>query len=457
MVEKIYENSPVFVQNLFCSIYGYRAKQKRFNDYYKKKLASLLESQWLSASEIKEYKDEQFRKLIEHSFNTTKFYRKRMTSIGLTPADFRTIDDIVKLPILTKEDVRLNYKDMISTSYNPKKLEKYHTSGSTGKALDFYLTREAVQFQWAVWMRFRKRFGIELYDRSCNFTGKLVVPIGQKKPPFWRYNAPMNQHLISMQHIKQENICSIIAFLEDKKFVFFSGYPSIIYSLALLIEQSGKKLVNTPKYVFTGAEALLQNQREKIQEVFNCIVTDQYGFSECVANASRCKEDVFHEDFEFGHMEFENRVQLSEDIFMGDIISTGFANYGMPFIRYKVGDSAVVSTSKCSCGRSSMSILSIEGRSEDFVITPEGTKIMRFDYLFKSHTEIKECQVMQIKKDTIVFRIVRRKGYTERNEEQLKKDVKKWISPTLKIQFEYLNEIERTQTGKFRAVVSNIN
>ena len=215
--------------------------------------------------------------------------------------------------------------------------------------MNFLSTKESIQFQWAVWLRFRKRFGVGLYDKSCNFTGKPVVPIGQSKPPFWRINKPMNQSLINMQHINQKNLKSIVSFLNDSKFIFYSGYPSIINGLADLIQDSKYKIISHPKYIFTGAEKLHDDQRQRIENVFKCPVTDQYGTSEGVINASRCKNDVFHEDFEFGHIEMINKVKLSNGLFRGDLVGTGFSNFAMPFIRYKIGDSIVYDEKECTC------------------------------------------------------------------------------------------------------------
>ena len=456
ILEKVYLNSPIFFQNLMCSVYGKKAKNLRFSDFYESKFNFLLESEWWDINRIEEYKNEQFLKLINYSYNNTRYYKNVIDEHGYSISDFKTIDDLEKLPILTKEDVRENFTDIISLSYPSNEMIENKTSGSSGKALSFYLSPEAIQFQWAVWMRFRKRFNINLYDKSCNFTGKLVVPIHQKHPPFWRLNKPMNQFVVNMQHIKKENIKHIVDFINNEKFVFFSGYPSIIYNLSLLIESEGYKIVYPPKCILTGAETLFVNQRKKISEVFNCNVVDQYGFSECVANASRCKYDNFHEDFEFGHFELLNKEKLNEKESRGDLLATGFSNYAMPFLRYKVGDSAILNNDSCECGRKSMTLKSIDGRLEDFVITPEGTKIMRFDYLFKDQKEIKECQVIQNKLGEIIFKIVKRDHFNLNHEKLLIADVRKWISPTISIKIEFVQEIEKTLTGKFKAVVSNI-
>ena len=134
-----------------------------------------------------------------------------------------------------------------------------------------------------------------------------------------------------MQHINQKNLKSIVSFLNDSKFIFYSGYPSIINGLADLIQDSKYKIISHPKYIFTGAEKLHDDQRQRIENVFKCPVTDQYGTSEGVINASRCKNDVFHEDFEFGHIEMINKVKLSNGLFRGDLVGTGFSNFAMPY------------------------------------------------------------------------------------------------------------------------------
>ena len=226
-----------------------------------------------------------------------------------------------------------------------------------------------------------RRFGINFGDKSLNFIADRVVPINQKKPPFWRTNTPLNQHLVNMQHIKAENIKYFVDYINKEKFVFFSGYPNIIYTFCRLTENLGYKISHPPKFVFTGAEKLLDNQKSCIERVLNCVVTEQYGFSEGAANSSKCEHGLFHEDFEYGHIEPTNIKKISETTFNGEILATGFSNYGMPLIRYNVGDNATWSTKKCVCGRKSDVILSIDGRNEDVIITPEGTTLQFHGYI----------------------------------------------------------------------------
>ena len=139
------------------------------------------------------------------------------------------------------------------------------------------------------------------------------------------------------------------------------------------------------------------------------------------------------------------------------MLATGFQNFAMPFIRYEIGDIGTFSKEKCSCGINSQVITDIKGRNGDYVITPEGAHIMRFGYIFKETSSIKECQIVQKELGSLVVRIVKRNNYNVSVEANIRNAIKEWISPTIKVFFEYVNEIPRTKSGKFKAVVSELN
>ena len=201
---------------------------------------------------------------------------------------------------------------------------------------------------------------------------------------------------------------------------------------------------------------MLDFQRRDLQTLTGATITDQYGQTEACGNASHCPELVYHEDFEFGVLECVDPEPLGDGRVRGRLICTGYANPDFPLIRYDTGDSAVWAPEGdvCACGRESAVLLEIEGRVEDYVLTPEGRRIMRFDYLFKDARNVSECQVVQHKPDEITLRVVRRDGYKLADEQQLRDEVAAWISPRMTVAFDYVDEIEREASGKFRAVNS---
>lgn len=446
----LYSNLPIWLQNILCSVKGYLLQRERYGEEYDEIYKSLLESDNWTPAQIRGYKEKQIAHILNYAYQHTRFYKKFFDEHKVSPKDFQKLKDLDKFPILTKEIVRSNWKDMISEEWDIKDLVPYHTSGSTGKALDFYWTRHNIRFYWGVVWRGRHRFGIERGDLHFNFTGKIVVPLSQKCPPYWRYNRPLNQYMINMQHITKDKVASIVELLNKKCPRFFVGYPSIIHSFALLIEEQKLNVTAKVEYIFSSAEKMYDFQREVIERVFQGVkIIEHYGFSENAASASKDIDGFYHEDFELGHLELNNPTK-TDDCLTGTLLATGFQNFGMPFIRYEIGDTATFKHDGI--------ISDIEGRNGDFVITPEGAKIMRFGYIFKCTEDIKECQVIQRKYGEMIIRAVPRdKADLPKFEQSVRNSIKEWISKTINVEFEYVEAIPRTKSGKFKAVISEIS
>ena len=461
IAERIYPYLPIWAQNLACSCYGTRERRIRFSELFDKTLTWLGKSEFWSASEILAYKDEQIKRIIKHAYDTVPYYRNLFNSRRLRPDDVKCVADLDKIPILTKDDIRAHSKDLVSLAYRRQKLVERHTSGTTGTSLQLYADRDEIAVQWAVWWRHRLRFDCAPEDLHVNFTGKPIVPIDQQKPPYWRYVKPQNQYVVNMHHITPGKIRDVVLFLNSVTPKFYSGYPSIISEVARLALE--KKLTldprSRPKIIFAGAEAVQELQRRLLKEWTGAIITDEYGFTEGAGNASRCKQDCYHEDFEFGHLECGQPEDAGNNRRRGDVIATGFFRKAMPLIRYRVGDSAIWESPefRCACGRNSAVILAIEGRSEDYVLTPEGRRIMRFDYIFKDTHSIREAQVCQCAPGQIVIKIVITPDYKTADEEQLRRLVGRWISPQLKVIIQPVKVLDREANGKLRAVKSTIS
>ncbi len=454
LAEQIYPRLPVFLQNAACWYYGKKEARVRFSAEFDRRLQQLVDSEKSTASEIEAYQNEKLRALIRYAYENVPYYRERWKALKISPDDIRGRNDLPKLPVTTKEDIRQNSERFISQKTSKRELLSRHTSGTTGKALHFYMTRDAVAFQWAVWLRHRLRFGVSPGAWHANFTGQRVVPIGQRTPPFWRWNRPMHQVLINMQSLTPARIGSIIGLLNSQHFDFYTGYPSFIHMLALNARDAGLRLAEPPRVIFTGAENMLDFQRRDIQAFTGAILSDHYGCTEACGNASRCTEFIYHEDFEFCIME---GIEQTAGDSVKTIVCTGFACDAFPFIRYEVGDTAVWQERKgCACGRQSAVLQRIEGRRDDYIVTPEGARIARLDYLFKDALNVKEAQIVQDRLGEITICVVRRSTYGTKDEMEIRRDIRSWLSPSLKVRFEYVDEIPRQPNGKFRAVLSRL-
>ena len=458
ILEKIYENSPWWWQDVMVSVRGWLDKRARLGAFFWKKLAWLQKTQFWTKAEIANYQNHQLRELIDFVYENVPFYRERFDACGVKPEDIQTREDLKKLPVLTKEELiaGINAGRFPAQSPATKGVIWCGTSGSTGKALRFCAEQEFEQWHWAVWWRHRMRFGVKPGDRFATFTGtrgKHVVPFGQKNPPFWRESFWTNQTVFGMQYITPQYVGAIVDKLNRENYAYYAGYPSIIASLAEFILEQGLELKRKPKVIFTGAERLQEKQREVMKKVFNCTITDQYGFTEGAANASRCECGNYHEDFEYGILEVEP-IEGNPEV--GMVLGTGFSSKVFPLIRYKVGDYCEMGEKTCPCGRHSRVFKAFEGRMEDKVVTREGAKISRIDYIFKNTVGIKEAQIVQEKVGEIIIRLVPRSANWEEDKRRLLENVHHCLGLTMEVKFEVVEELERTNTGKFKAVVSKL-
>ena len=154
--ESIYPKLPIILQGAACWYHGKRESRKRFNDFFYKKLESLIESENWSSQQIEEYQNEKLRELVRYAYDNVPYYREVMSHSRLSPHDIRRREDLEKLPILSKEEVRSNFSKLISQKIPSNKLIFKHTSGTTGKSLQFYVDQNHIPFQWAIWWRHRK-------------------------------------------------------------------------------------------------------------------------------------------------------------------------------------------------------------------------------------------------------------------------------------------------------------
>jgi phenylacetate-CoA ligase len=202
----------------------------------------------------------------------------------------------------------------------------------------------------------------------------------------------------------------------------------------------------------TGAETVLPHQRRAIEEAFETEVADQYGACEHCGNISECEEHRYHVDMEFGIIEFVPAADLPSGSHR--IICTALHNPVMPLIRYDIGDLASVSDTPCPCGRKSTVVSRIDGRIEAYIVTPDGRRLGRLDFLFKDTANIVEAQLVQATPDTVTAKIVRGRNYSARDEADLLASMRRYLGDEIAIEFEYLAEIPRGRNGKFRQIVS---
>ena len=457
-LDKFYNRSPWFIQDLMVTIYGVMLYRREYGGKFRDLLDEFEKRQWLSHGDIVEYQNQRLRLLIGHCYENVPYYRKVMDDRGLKPSDIAMVNDLCKLPVLTRDDVRANLEALTTRSPRRSKYIIGHTSGTTGAPLELRWDDRICFIKTVVDWRQKRIAGINPGDPMAFFLGRTVAPLDQKKPPFWRHNRVMNQLFCSSWHLSAENLEAYFSKLERFRPLAIEGYPSTMSILAGYLVS--RKKTFPLKAAFTSSETLMPSQREMIERAFACRLFDFYGMAERVAFSTECEEhDGKHLNLDFSVMEvLDKDGNPAAGGQIGRVVATGLHNLAMPLIRYQTSDVTALRGVPCKCGRGFPLMENITTKDEDIVSTRDGRYISSSILNALTHhlTSLTEHQVVQEDRDRVVMKIVRRPNYTQADEDFLLRELRRTLGEGMTVELEYVDAIPRTAAGKFRWVISKV-
>jgi phenylacetate-CoA ligase len=291
---------------------------------------------------------------------------------------------------------------------------------------------------------------------NLTFNGNIVVPFRQTEPPFWRHSSYDRRILFSIFHMTPANLRAYASAIRTLPASYVEGYPSAIHLVARQTLEEGDPLPpGRIQAIFTSSESLLAFQRETIEKAFSAPVRDRYGVSEKVVSMTECEAGSLHVDMEFCIVEVE-ATEESEDSVSGPLLVTGLAPHATPMFRYRIGDVGTLSKRPCRCGRAGPAFHHVDGRMEDYVLTPDGRLIGRLDHIFKAQIDVSEAQIVQESERVLRVLLVPRPGYSSNSERLLLKEMRARLGNEIEVEVELVEEIPREPNGKFRAVKSAV-
>ncbi len=433
-------------------IYGTFPPVIRYGKVFRDTYAFLQESQWWSREKLEEYQMQQLSRLLRHAYENVPYYRRVFDERGLKPADVQDFADLRKLPYLTKDTFKSHSSELIATNVRLNNLPVSHTSGTTGKPLQFYEGRAVSQKEFASICHQWSRVGYKPGDARVDMRGA----INRINPAY--YDAAAKILRLSPRVDDKE---TALYYLEQMKSVgagFLHGYPGTIAAFAYMLKKCGLIVPFKLKAVLFASENVYKWEREIAGEVFNCRVFSHYGMAEKAVLAGECEySHQYHCLPQYGITEIDPDTH--------EIIATGFLNHITPFIRYRTTDIASMPISlKCErCGRFYFPVFEkVEGRLEDFIVTPKGTLIAPaiITHPFKDLKTIKNTQLVQKTPDHIVLKAVPWDNGTyeafRAELEELCRDLQAILEPSMNIEPEIVERIEQSDTAKFRWIISEV-
>ena len=451
--QSIYNHLPRLIKNIVASIYAKKMQRYRKDETSVKRIQDADAREKMLFDEWEDYQQKELALVLERAVKHVPYYREYWNKRGLENNEWKILTN---WPILTKEEVRNNNHLFLADDCDPKLMYTEYTSGTSGTPLKMFWSKETTLEYYAIYERRIKNWHHVNWDMNyLMLGGRVIIPTKQTKPPFSIKNSYMKQLYMSSYHLSDQNILSYVNDIEKFKPKYMLGYASSMYSLALLIKQH-KLTISPLSCAISNAEPLLDHQKELIEEVFKCKMVNTYGMSELVTGA--CTFDNINEYViwpEVGKVEildFESNQRIEEGK-VGRIVCTSLLNKDMPLIRYETGDSG--SITKSTTGINHYKINELTGRIDDLVITKDGRRIGRLDPVFKKDFNIKEAQIIQNTLDDFSIKIVPTPNYTKQNEIELMESLIERVGKC-EITIEQVDFIPRTNTGKFKAVISHV-
>ena len=419
----------------------------------------LNKTQWWSPQQLENLQNKKLRALIKHAYENVPYYHRMFRKLGLKPEDIKTKEDLSKLPILTKEDIKRNYpNDIKAKNYSNKAILPWSSSGSTGEPVQFFRDKLDLSLSWAAAFRGWSWAGYQIGDKYATLWGSLITLSEHKKLVKRVLNLLRRNLLLSAFDMTEENLEEYVNLLIKFNPKFIRGYSQAIFLLARYLEAASISDIR-PVAVLTTAETLFNDQRKLIEKQFGCEVYDAYGGGEAPAAAYECEEHIgYHVSAENMIVEFVRDGENVAPGEIGKIVVTNLNSYASPFIRYEMGDIGKPSDEKCPCGRGLPLISSIEGRINDFVVTPEGKVIHSYFFpgLFKDFYNIKQFQVIQRTVDKLLIKIVAKNELTKSEEETILQKIRGVVGRNMEIEVVQVDSIPPTRSGKRRFVISNV-
>lgn len=426
----------------------------RFYPTYK----NILQSQWKLYSEQKEDQEKQLRKMVNFAYNNVPYYHKLFLKLKLTPSDINGVEDLEKMPILTKEIIKNNWEDFKPINLGEMKFYTNSTGGSTGTPFRYRLLKYDRFLSGAMLYKGWGYAGYELGDRMVFLAG-ASLDVGLKSNLITKvHEIARNIRKLSSFDMSEEEMGSYSKIIESFKPKFIRGYASSLYLFSKWIQKNDFS-IHTPSAIFTTAEKLHPHMRKAIEDVFDCKVYDGYGLNDGGVGAYECSEHSgLHIDTERSIMEVVDKDDHQLDEGEGRILATTLHNYAMPFMRYDTGDVGHIISESCNCGRGYKLLKELVGRSVDILITPEGKNVHGwfFLYIFWEHCEgIKEYQVVQESLNNIIIKLVPEDNFDMKQLDTIIDIIHK-KSPRWIVEFKFLDKIETMNSGKYKFIINNM-
>lgn len=415
-------------------------------------------SQFCSAPLLVHHQLQLLREQLLHAYRHVPYYKMRFDEMGLTPLDIRSYEDLSRIPVLTKRDIQDNKLQLLAENIPAEKRSRNQTGGSTGSPLQFWVDKERFDARRASTDRHNSWAGLRPGDFVAQIWGALLDLETVVQPGVsWRQRLLHRQLLLNSSRVGEEDLFAYVELLRRYRPRVLVAYAQ---SAVMFAEFCLANNISDIEFqsVITTAEVLHPEQRAPIEAAFGGKVFNRYGCREVSVIASECDQHTgMHVNADALIVEIEPVRGLPAG--QGRVLVTDLLNRSMPLIRYDIGDLATwVDGPPCPCGRALPRIASIEGRTTDFLVLPDGSRIAgpSLALLHADMQEVRQIQYVQHSRSRVTLNIVPGTNYGSETSGELKRRLVPYLKNTLDLEIHLVPQIAKEASGKYRFVKTDI-
>ena len=403
----------------------------RFNPYFHGQLRRVLDQKQWDDDRLQHCQNRLFLHLFRRAVGHSSFYQKLYAEYGVNTDSIRSVDDLAQLPVVTREHVR-QHRHALYTG-RPWLKTVGRTSGSSGTPLTVYRDYPATVREGAYLWAQRALYGFRPGMKVVSLRGNLDRRVMR------RYDRFANCLYLSSFNLREEHADWFYEQIRQFEPYAILAYPSSVEILANLFQAKSRQL--SIPYVFTSSEQVYEHQRAKVEAVFNTQIVDWYGNAERTIALEQRPDGNFHSLPLYSVNEYRT----------DHVLTTGLLSAAFPLIRYRVDDVII------PCSDQAHRIQSIQGRHDDVLRLPDGTRVGRIGGVFSDVKGLMLAQIRQGANGQIKINLVVNNSFTAQSIAAIKTELRHRIGESLPYEIAYVspNEIVRTAAGKFKLVISD--
>jgi phenylacetate-CoA ligase len=415
------------------------------------------QSQYLPAAQIAEIQADHLRTFLVDIGTHVPYFRDLFQKVGFDPAACRGIEDLGRLPFMTKNVIRENMEALRADDAGP--LTRYNTGGSSGEPLVFYIGKARKSHDVAAKWRATRWWNVDIGDPEIVLWGSPIELGAQDRVKAIR-DRLLRSWLLPAFEMSDDKVREMLRQIRALRPKMLFGYPS---ALAHIAEKARKW--NMPmndlgiKVAFVTSEMLYDHQKKSISEVFGCPVANGYGARDAGFIAHQCSHGNLHisaEDIVVEIIDADGHpVGPGKP---GDIVISHTATRDFPFVRYRTGDVGVLGTEECSCGIKLPVLAEVQGRTTDFVVASDGTVVhaLALIYTVRDLPGVQRFKIIQHSLERTEVMVVADGRFGDGERLRIRRDFAARLGDGVQVEINEVPEIPREKSGKNRYVVSHV-